>query len=716
MADKVTVEDILPQGAANDPGANGARNATFSDATNPQPKLNSIRLNGTGPVPGAGPSMGAGLPPPGPTQGAGLPPAQPPGVSVSEAPMSETQARDFGLRGNGAAAPDPRPSTGNWGPKAGPTIEPMAPPAPPAGAAPPVTPPTTPSVTPTGKPYAVGKALGKVGRFAGGFAGPALAADTVSHMNDYKINDPAVDSSAMGTIRAVGNGDWAGAGRSLSKGALEAGMDLGSVAANVADYVVPGKAPVSTAYNAMLRRNFGDQLQDNSGQDTTPAASAPAGANVGAAMAAAGGSGATQPPGPATPAGPTTPDIRKVGNTYTNVTDQTDFNKTKNPINVAKSVGTATNDEVMKASMDNANSGYFAPTPGMATIGQTGFGGKDSDHNANFDKDVAAGKVDQAIRLGGKQGPAQAAAITAQFHANQGNKSLENIAAMKERGDTIRAGALNASNLAIHKAANATTERGQDKVLQGHMAPLQLQQMLRQQAASYLSGVRGNGPGASQAPLTAAEYGIAADRAAAEGREDVATSLRAQATAVQAQETTAQTGRDAATKNFHDEMLTNLPPGADNKPDEATAARYTQAAVQAHEARMRALQTHLNLHPEDTPKAQELASLKSKGLGAVDMARHVSGMQLADLRAKSHSAWNPRAGTDVESSAPVSHISRKPVKDSIFGDHYLTYTNGKPDGGKIPANEIDKPGSTLNLGGKAGHQFDHMKGAPNEAR
>lgn len=103
---------------------------------------------------------------------------------------------------------------------------------------------------------------------AGKLAG---AAGVMQNFNDYKINDPDVDSSVSGTWKSLRDGDFAGAGRGLSKGALEAGMDLGSFAANTADYLVPGKAPVSTAYNKMLRNNFGDQLVDNSGSNPAAA-------------------------------------------------------------------------------------------------------------------------------------------------------------------------------------------------------------------------------------------------------------------------------------------------------------------------------------------------------------------------------------------------------------------------------------------------------------
>lgn len=91
------------------------------------------------------------------------------------------------------------------------------------------------------------------------------AAGTAASLGDYKLDDPEVDSSAMGTIRAVGDGNFDMARRSLGKGALEAGMDLGSAAAQTLDMVVPGTNTVSRAYGNMLRNQFGPQLIDNSG-------------------------------------------------------------------------------------------------------------------------------------------------------------------------------------------------------------------------------------------------------------------------------------------------------------------------------------------------------------------------------------------------------------------------------------------------------------------
>lgn len=91
----------------------------------------------------------------------------------------------------------------------------------------------------------------------------------MANFNDYKIDDPEVDSSNTGTMNALRAGDLGMAGRSFSKGALETGMDLGSFAANTADLLVPGTGP-SQAYNRMLRNHFGEQLIDRSGNNADP--------------------------------------------------------------------------------------------------------------------------------------------------------------------------------------------------------------------------------------------------------------------------------------------------------------------------------------------------------------------------------------------------------------------------------------------------------------
>ena len=113
------------------------------------------------------------------------------------------------------------------------------------------------SAAPTGRSYGAGRVAGKV---LSRTAPLAAAGEVISHLGDYKLaNTDGVDTSASGTWKELKEGNLGRAGTSLGRGLAEAGMDLGSAAANIADLVVPGKAPVSSAYDAMLRRNFAFQ-------------------------------------------------------------------------------------------------------------------------------------------------------------------------------------------------------------------------------------------------------------------------------------------------------------------------------------------------------------------------------------------------------------------------------------------------------------------------
>lgn len=126
------------------------------------------------------------------------------------------------------------------------------------------------------------RTLGKANYLAGRAAAPVVGAVTrlapaalggavASQLGDYQIDDPSVDSSAAGTFRSLRDGDFAGAGRSLSKGALEAGMDLGGSVAKGIDLLTFGKAGAEQGYNDLLRSQFGDQLRIG-GAPATPAA------------------------------------------------------------------------------------------------------------------------------------------------------------------------------------------------------------------------------------------------------------------------------------------------------------------------------------------------------------------------------------------------------------------------------------------------------------
>jgi hypothetical protein len=124
--------------------------------------------------------------------------------------------------------------------------------------------------------YNVGEFAGKNRAVLGRGLGAAAGGYVISHFNDYKLNEPDVDSSATGTMKALGHGDFAAVGKSALKGLKETAMDVGSAAANLADYVIPGKAPVSTEYYKMLKEKFGDKLIAHPSVIAQAAAAAPA--------------------------------------------------------------------------------------------------------------------------------------------------------------------------------------------------------------------------------------------------------------------------------------------------------------------------------------------------------------------------------------------------------------------------------------------------------
>ena len=103
--------------------------------------------------------------------------------------------------------------------------------------------------------YAPFKAAGSFATKAAKATGiPGALASTVSEFGDYKLkSDDNVDTSASGTYNDLRQGNVGRAVKGLGMGLGELGADLGSSVANTLDYVVPGKAPVSSAYDQMLR-------------------------------------------------------------------------------------------------------------------------------------------------------------------------------------------------------------------------------------------------------------------------------------------------------------------------------------------------------------------------------------------------------------------------------------------------------------------------------
>ena len=116
-----------------------------------------------------------------------------------------------------------------------------------------------------------GKVAGKVLRRAG----PAgLALEAASNFGDYKLkSDDDIDTSASGTIEDLKTGEIGRAAKGLGMGLGELGADLGSSVANTLDYIVPGKAPVSSAYDKLLRGSglFKDKASAPTKEQTTAA-------------------------------------------------------------------------------------------------------------------------------------------------------------------------------------------------------------------------------------------------------------------------------------------------------------------------------------------------------------------------------------------------------------------------------------------------------------
>jgi hypothetical protein len=175
-----------------------------------------------------------------------------------------------------ATLPALRPSYTSWTAPGSDGIPGSLRPAPPPQLPPKVLPTTSVSTAGATDAKIVRKGLERAGYGAGRVASASLraapAVGVLTSFRDYGIDDPSVDSSAGGTLRALRQGNLGDAGRSLSKGALETGMDLGSSAAKVAD-ILPG-VDASGAYNRLLRSTFGDQLIDRTGRTDAPAQAA----------------------------------------------------------------------------------------------------------------------------------------------------------------------------------------------------------------------------------------------------------------------------------------------------------------------------------------------------------------------------------------------------------------------------------------------------------
>lgn len=149
--------------------------------------------------------------------------------------------------------------------------------------------------------------------------------------------------------------------------------------------------------------------------------------------------------------------------------------------------------------------------------------------------------------------------------------------------------------------------------------------------------------------------------------------------------------RQSATKALHEEIGNMLPPGADGKPDLATAARYA-TGLTAHVAGVADQYRKRAAADPNNPKAKDwldtAAHLDKQGPASLDATakqRLMAGMSAKDTETANHSSLNPFGGTAVQTNAPVASLKLKP---GVFSDDYIaTHTDGSK--GVIPRRKID---------------------------
>lgn len=166
--------------------------------------------------------------------------------------------------------------------------------------------------------------------------------------------------------------------------------------------------------------------------------------------------------------------------------------------------------------------------------------GANSTHNRNFDKEVMLGQLPNAS-------PGKARALVEAFNASRQPESAENIERLRlsgqlaQNGQALRIAQMNNDTQRRSNDQNNDTQRrsndqnnmtalrGQDITLQGHLAPLQYAQALRQAAGKVYSNVGASDDG----PPTVAHHLAAAAEFEKLGMTDQAEKARATATALQ---------------------------------------------------------------------------------------------------------------------------------------------------------------------------------------
>lgn len=472
-----------------------------------------------------------------------------------------------------------------------------------------------------------------------------------------------------------------GAWRSLSKGALEAGMDLGSMAANAADLVVPGKNTVSSAYDRTLRSAFGDQLIGGPGgssvipsaQASEPTPASPAGVPTATAV----------PGAPATPtapaAAPAAPSLRsgavtRVGNSYSggpNVSGNITVNGEApgggsiSPQNMAAADNLSARDSLRSATAVGTAGASFPGRPQMQPAPNSSNSWQARNDLRNLE--VSAKSITNQRRWGG-----------------EGSRSADVQAYQRAlNADIALRGGMDPGSVA---RTNATAAMYGDDVRAGS-ARYTSDNSLRGQMATA---------GASRASADARlRYDM--------GKDARDFGLRSQEAGLKRQESQLKQ-REASEKSIYDQILNTLPPGPDGKPNAAGAAEYMRGMSARVADRQAKLEAHLAANPNDRQAAAELQNIQDNGVGALGMQgkdQFLTGMEAKSLRS-ANSGMAPWKGKDVASNRPITSLRRDP---GLLWDDYVD-----DQGGRIPAYAIDKEGAgPFGVGGKPSNKFDSLK-------
>jgi len=490
----------------------------------------------------------------------------------------------------------------------------------------------------------------------------ALGTGALEHFNDYKLNDPDVDSSAMGTLRAFRDKGWDAGLASAGKGAIEAGMDLGSSVANLADYVVPGKAPVSTAYNRMLRNHFGPLLQDNSGTQQPGVNPEPVSGKPMGAPPAAGAPDAQADPAalPTTSSG--SQGLRNVSVVPSPTPD----------VRGTQERASVLNGQIIDQARQNDAFGAGAHSPdgsgGVAGIQGNTLGGPAS--AAAFRDAVARSDLQRGIN-DAMRNPRTAAAALQAAEGLQGLNTQRDVATLREQGETTRANARNATEMRQASLRAGVETRGQDVGLKGHM--YQADTSLRGQMAQMLRDQFNK------------------DRDFNQHTDELQHNWSSE-----------------ATKKLTDEFTSTLPQ-IDGKPDSERASRYANALPNFVSSRIQGLQDHLKQNPNDAEAQQKLQILQRKGADSITnnpqaKAKFLAGMQLGDVISSTATngltPWGTRA---VDSGQPVTELRKMPNGDYITDRKGV---NGEPE--IIPGRYIEKQGGIFGFLGKDSNRFKSL--------